>query len=110
MNRWVNRPMTAMMRSPRWSRFLERRFVVITYVGRRSGRTFSTPVNYRRDGDQIVIDVVYPDEKKWWRNFQDPGGPISLRLKGSERTGHAVVLRDDRGEVRVVVELDQAVG
>lgn len=87
--------------SPRW----RRRFTIITYTGRRSGRTFSTPVAYKRAGDKVTIGVQMPDAKNWWRNFVD-GGPITLRLDGVHRTGHAVSRRDDRGRVTVSVHLD----
>ncbi|MFR9752878.1 nitroreductase/quinone reductase family protein [Nocardia sp. 004] len=82
-------------------------FVVITYVGRRSGRTFSTPVNYRRAGDELVIRVAMPDKKNWWRNFLGAGGPITLHLNGADSTGHAVARRDARGRVTVRVRLEQ---
>jgi hypothetical protein len=35
------------------------------------------------------------------------GGPITLRLNGTDRTGHAVATRDDRGRVTVTVKLDE---
>jgi hypothetical protein len=34
------------------------------------------------------------------------GGPITLRLNGTDRTGHAVATRDDQGQVTVTVKLD----
>lgn len=79
---------------------------MISYVGRRSGNTFTTPVSCRRIGDEIVIRVGLPDAKTWWRNFVDGGGPITLQLNGTARTGHAVATRDDRGRVTVTVKLD----
>jgi hypothetical protein len=87
--------------SPRW----QRRFTIITYTGRRSGRTFSTPVAYKRDGNTVTIGVQMPDAKNWWRNFLD-GGPITLQFAGVHRTGHAVSRRDDQGRVTVTVQLD----
>jgi F420H(2)-dependent quinone reductase len=83
-----------------------RNLVMISYVGRRSGKTFTTPVNYRRVGDEVVIHVGLPGAKNWWRNFLGGGGPITLRLNGTDRTGHAVATRDDQGRVTVTVKLD----
>lgn len=78
----------------------------ITYTGRRTGRTISTPVMYRRTGaDQVVIGVRGPDGKTWWRNFLGEGGPITLNLDGANRTGHAVAHRDEQGRVTVTVAL-----
>ena len=56
----------------------------IRYVGRRSGKTIETPVGYRRSGEKIVINVMSPDNKTWWRNFLGDGGPITLlKLDGA---------------------------
>jgi hypothetical protein len=85
---------------------VRRNLVIISYVGRRSGKTFTIPVNYRRVGDEFVIRVGLPDAKNWWRNFLG-GGPITLRLNGTDRTGHAVATRDDQGRVTVTVKLDE---
>ncbi|RCG30230.1 hypothetical protein DQ384_15905 [Sphaerisporangium album] len=92
--------------SPRWGRLVSRRLTVVTYTGRRSGRTFSTPVAFRRSGETVTIGVQFPDAKKWWRNFVDEGGPISLQLDGIDRTGHAVATRDEAGRVTVTVRLE----
>jgi hypothetical protein len=78
---------------------------MLTYTGRRSGRTFSIPVGYRRSGDEINIAVSMPDAKTWWRNFLGDGGPVTLRLDGTERPGQAVAQRDEEGRVTVTVRL-----
>jgi hypothetical protein len=100
--------------SPRFGRLVRSRLTVVSYVGRRSGRTFSTPVAYRRTADGVVITVAIPDRKNWWRNFLDGGGPITVQLDGMDRTGHAVAHRDvaagsrwgARRTVSVVVRFD----
>jgi hypothetical protein len=81
---------------------------VVTYTGRRSGRTFSFPVGYRRDGDRVWIGIGAPAQKSWWRNFLGDGGPVSLLLDGRTRTGHAVAVRDGEVDVHVEVTLDPA--
>ncbi len=106
--RAVNGGVVALLDVPLLGRLLGKGFVVVTYVGRRSGRTFSTPVNYWRKGDELVIGVALPDKKTWWRNFLDEGGPITLQLNGAQRRGHAVAQRDERGRVFVKVRLDGA--
>ncbi|WP_329017151.1 nitroreductase/quinone reductase family protein [Micromonospora rifamycinica] len=103
--RTFNGRIMALRSSPRWGRLLRRHLTVVTYTGRRSGRTFSTPVASRRVGDTVVIRVAMPDAKQWWRNFLGAGGPISLNLDGVDRAGHAVARRDDRGRVTVTVDL-----
>jgi F420H(2)-dependent quinone reductase len=100
-----NAPVAAIANSPRLGARLRRRVTLITYTGRRSGRTFSTPVAYRRRGDEIDIVANMPDAKTWWHNFVGEGAPISLTLDGAERAGHAVAHRDDKGRVTVHVRL-----
>ncbi|WP_067965193.1 hypothetical protein [Nocardiopsis trehalosi] len=92
--------------SRRLGPLVRRHLTVVTYTGRRSGRTFSTPVAFRRSGPTVTIGVQIPDAKRWWRNFTGEGGPITLELDGADRTGHAIAHRDPRGRVTVTVRLD----
>ena len=43
-------------------------FALVTHVGRRSGRTYVTPVNLFRDGDGWVIALTYGADSQWVRN------------------------------------------
>ena len=101
----VNRCVARLTVSPRFGRFVGRGIAMLTYTGRRSGRTFTIPIGYRRTADGILITVAMPDSKTWWRNFLSEGGPLSVRLDGVDRAGHAVARRDERGRVTVAVRL-----
>jgi hypothetical protein len=100
-----NAPVAAIAASPRLGARLRRSVTLITYTGRSSGRAISTPVAYRRRGNDIDIAANLPETKTWWRNFVGDGAPISLTLDGVERAGHAVAHRDDKGRVNVRVRL-----
>jgi hypothetical protein len=104
--RGFNSVVLTLTEAPVLGPLMRKGFVEISYVGRKSGKTFSTPVNYRRSGDSILIGVAMPDRKSWWRNFTGEGGPITLHLDGGDRRGHAVATRDEKGRVRVQVQLD----
>jgi hypothetical protein len=78
---------------------------MVTYTGRRSGKTISLPVAYKRRGDDVVIGVSMPDAKTWWKNFLGDGAPLTITLDGRDRTGHAVARRDEKGQVAVDVRL-----
>ncbi|MFE3546779.1 nitroreductase/quinone reductase family protein [Nocardia sp. NPDC059177] len=97
----MNAGVVALSEAPVIGKLLGKAFAQISYVGRRSGRTFSTPVNYRRSGTDYLIGVALPDKKSWWRNFLGEGGPATLRIDGVDHPGHAVTQRDDRGRVTV---------
>ena len=102
----VNTRVSALIASPRWGRLVGRNLAMLTYTGRRSGRSFTIPVGYRRHGDEVAIGVSMPEAKTWWRNFLGDGAPLVLRLDGADRAGHAVARRDPQGRVTVTVRLD----
>jgi hypothetical protein len=102
--RWVNAFFSELAKVPLLGSVIRRRLIVIRYVGRRSGKTFETPVAYARHGDDVTIGVAFPDNKSWWRNFLGDGGTITLvGLDGADRSGHAVATRDSAGRVAVRV-------
>lgn len=105
----ANRALNAVVQpilDSRLSWMLSRFIVRITYTGRRSGKTFTTPVLYFKRHDGIRIYVASPSTKNWWRNFLDDGGPIMLALPGGDRRGHATTTRTERGGVHVDVVFD----
>lgn len=101
----LNTPVAALASSPRLGAGSRRNITIVTYTGRRSGRTFSIPVAYRRHGDEIEIVANMPDAKTWWRNFLGDGAPVSVTLDGAEQAGHAVAHRDANGRVTVRVRV-----
>ncbi|MBN6033978.1 hypothetical protein [Amycolatopsis sp. 195334CR] len=103
--RGYNSAMVALRSSRRWGPAVRRHLTMVTYTGRRSGRTFTIPVGYRRTGNTVVIGVRGPGAKNWWRNFTGEGGPISVELDGADRPGHAIARRDEKGRVAVTVQL-----
>lgn len=98
-----NRFVARLTVSPWLGRLVGRGIAMLTYTGPKSGRTFTLPIGYRRTADGILITVAMPDSKTWWRNFLSDGGPLSVRLDGVDRAGHAVARRDERGRVTVAV-------
>jgi F420H(2)-dependent quinone reductase len=105
----LNAPVAVIATSPRFGGMLRRNITMITYTGRRSGKTFTIPVAYRRRGDEIEIAPNMPDAKTWWRNFLGDGAPLTLSLDGREHAGHAVAHRDDNGRVTVTVRLTTSI-
>jgi hypothetical protein len=48
----LNVPVATLTNSPRFDGLIRRNITIVTYTGRRSARTFSFPVAYRRSGDE----------------------------------------------------------
>jgi deazaflavin-dependent oxidoreductase (nitroreductase family) len=58
-------------------------FAVLTHVGRRSGRTFASPVNLFRHGDEYVFACTYGPDAQWVRNVLAAGG-CCVRTRGHD--------------------------
>jgi deazaflavin-dependent oxidoreductase (nitroreductase family) len=43
-------------------------FAIVTHTGRRTGRTYRTPVNVFRDGERYLFALTYGAESDWVRN------------------------------------------
>jgi hypothetical protein len=62
---------------------LSARLLVLTYRGRRTGRSFDIPVRYAEaDEGRLVIVAVRPERKLWWRSF-DGGANATVTLRGA---------------------------
>jgi deazaflavin-dependent oxidoreductase (nitroreductase family) len=72
-------------------------FAILVYVGRRSGRTYRTPVNVFRHGDEYVFALTYGSDVQWVKNVLAAGG---CEL---ETMGRTVRLTDPR----LLVDLKQ---
>ena len=104
----ANKLVVAVMRVPVLEKFVGKSMVLITYTGRKSGKTFSLPVAFRQKGNELLIGVAMPDQKNWWRNFQNGGDRVIVKLDGVDRPGHAISRRNDAGQVSVKVTLEIA--
>ena len=85
---WYNPIVTAILRSP-FHGLLSGAYVLVTFEGRKSGATYSTPVQYRRSGDTLAF--VTRRRRRWWRNLQG-GAPARLWLRGRACAATADVL------------------
>ena len=107
-NHTVNPVVRALLRS-RFHRALSGHVALITVTGRRSGRSYTIPVGYRREDGRVVVVVGWPERKRWWRNLRR-GAPVAIRVAGEDHNGWAVARGDERSGVTVEVTLDPAAG
>ena len=69
---------------------------VVRYRGRRTGAEFSTPTQYARHGDDLIILVGKPETKRWWRNFrEDRDLDVLVQGRWLAMTGRAVIGADE---------------
>ena len=91
--------MAWVLRSPLHG-MLSNGMMLITITGRKTGKTYTTPVGYyMEDGTMWVITSR---ERTWWKNLQG-GAKVDLLLKRKPVTGIADVDLDKKSvEVRMV--------
>ncbi len=58
-------------------------FAVVHHSGRRSGRSYTTPVGARRTADGFVIPLTFGEGADWFRNVQAAGACV-IRWKGAD--------------------------
>ncbi len=89
---WFNPIMIKLLRSP-FHAFISKDMMLITFTGRKSGKSFTTPTNYVRDGDDVF--VISYRHRTWWKNLRN-GAPVTMRLAGKDCAGIGQVFEDDR--------------
>jgi deazaflavin-dependent oxidoreductase (nitroreductase family) len=90
---YVNSAMKFVLGSPVHG-MVSKTVLLITFTGRKSGKTYTTPVDYSQDGDQVTI-FTHAD---WWKNLRG-GAPVTLRIRGRELPGLAEPVAEDKGAV-----------
>ncbi len=85
---WVNRLMMGILRSP-FHPLLSRTTLVLTVTGRRTGRHYTFPVRYLREGERVLVST----DSCWWHNLRG-GARVTLHLRGHQVAGWAEVNTD----------------
>jgi deazaflavin-dependent oxidoreductase (nitroreductase family) len=99
----VNPLMRLILKSPLHGIF-SASVLLLSYRGRKSGREYSLPVEYAREGDAVYILPGMPEKKTWWRNLRG-GAAVELVLRGERVRGNAVVLQDEQDEAAMMAGL-----
>ena len=94
-SQFSNRFMAAVLRSPLHG-LLSGSIMLITVTGRKSGKAYTTPVNYTRLGEGEALNVMSYRQRTWWRNLRG-GAAVTLHLQGRDVPGQATLFEDDEG-------------
>lgn len=88
--KWLINPLMKLLLKSPLHGLASKNTMLITFVGRRSGKRYTTPVGYIWDGDTVICFTQSP----WWKNLR--GGPeVSLRIQGRNRRGISEVVSKD---------------
>ena len=87
MSNWF---MSWLLHSP-FHRLISGSILLITYIGRRSGKQYSAPLNYVRGGNTLWVTSVR--DRRWWRNFREEW-PIKVLLQRVEVEGIGLAITE----------------
>lgn len=89
----VNRMMKFILRSPAHG-MVSKSVLLITFIGRKSGKRYTTPVSYSLSGDQVYIFT----HASWWKNLRN-SVPVTLKLQGKEVQGWPETVSEDKAVI-----------
>ena len=78
----------------------------ITVTGRKSGRSYTFPVSYVQEGENLLL--ISQKNRTWWKNLRN-GAPVTVFLKGRrlQASGEAFVDMEMAAKILLVI-LQQA--
>ncbi len=65
------------------------RIMLINFSGRKSGKQYSVPVSYMREGQEVICFSDSP----WWKNLEG-GAKVTLTLQGQDLPAYATPTTD----------------
>jgi len=95
IKRAMNRFPEMLLRSPLHG--LMKNTLLITFTGRKSGKTYTTPIVYLREGEEFLMTTDSP----WWKNLRG-GAPVILRIRGEEYPALGEAVTDEVEVARVL--------
>ena len=97
----ISNPIVRWILSSRLHGLMSKNVLLITFRGRKSGKHFTTPVQYIQTGQEIWIIVGYPEKKRWWKNLTE-STLVNLCLRGEWQSGQAITLTGDENRAEIV--------
>lgn len=70
-------------------------FALVEHRGRKSGRTYRTPVNAFATDDGFAIALTYGRDSEWVRNVLAAGGAVIVTRGRSVPVGHPQIIHDE---------------
>ncbi|WAL66638.1 nitroreductase/quinone reductase family protein [Amycolatopsis cynarae] len=86
---FVNVVVRALLRTPA-HRLLSRNTMLLSFAGRKTGKVYTIPVSYFREGEIITC---YTDSG-WWKNLRG-GAPVSVSIAGRRFRGVGEVVTQE---------------
>jgi hypothetical protein len=78
--------MKLLLKTPLLQNGIGKQLALLSFTGRRTGRTYTIPLSYARSGNRLLI--LTRKRRLWWRNFAEQP-EVELRLAGQVVHGTA---------------------
>jgi deazaflavin-dependent oxidoreductase (nitroreductase family) len=88
-----NGTMKFLLRSP-FHKLVSGNTMLVTVKGRKSGKAYTTPVNYIQDHQLVYVTSL--KGRTWWKNLHG-GAEAVLRLRGQDLKAVGEVIEDEPG-------------
>jgi F420H(2)-dependent quinone reductase len=81
--KYVVNPLLRRLLRSKFHWLVSNRLMLLSYVGRRSGTRYATPVAYDRRED-VLVATTFRHHSNWWKNFREEH-PATVWLRGVRR-------------------------
>lgn len=75
--------------------------MLLTFTGRKSGRQYSTPISYAREGNTITL--ITSRKHGWWRNLQSET-LVTAHVRGEDLHGKARIVAANEAALVAAME------
>ena len=86
--KFLNQILSFILRSP-LHRMMSSQIMLISFRGRKTGKRYTTPVGYMRDGQQLTLFT----DHQWWKNLSN-NAQVSVLVQGKTLQGTSEVSLD----------------
>jgi hypothetical protein len=98
--RAINPLVRPLLRSPLHG-IVSGRLLLLSYVGRTSGRPYTIPIGYVPWGEDEILSF---SSRRWWVNLRE-GEPVTMVIRGRRRTARPAVEESLEGRAELLEEL-----
>jgi deazaflavin-dependent oxidoreductase (nitroreductase family) len=99
---FANAMVAILLRIPILHRVISNQILLLTFSGRKSGKHYTIPVGYVRDGQTVTILTKW--FRGWWRNFQGTA-PVEVLIARRRYQATAKALTDEAMTITVLTNI-----
>lgn len=97
-----NTMLALLLRIPVLHRLLSNQILLLSFKGRKSGKPYTIPLGYTREGDRVII--LTKSFRGWWHNFESLT-PVELLIAGERRYGTAQAINHLESSIKALSDV-----